>query len=108
MSPLIRPANADLAATLLPAPPRKYTVTLVTNSADPSREEAQTVAAGALETTRQPLDASYPAGMFSLSHVALPFPLQPTRLYGSEPARIRGLRRASRRIEARASAARWW
>ena len=85
VSSLIRPANADLAATLLPAPPRQYGVTWVTNSSDPSREEARTVAAGGTSVTTQLLEVGYPAGMFSLSHVALPFPPADS-LYGSEPA----------------------
>ena len=83
---LMRPEYADVAATLLPAPPRNYTVTLVTNSTTSAAgEEAQTIAAGATATTTQLLDASYPAGMFSLSHVALPFP-PGDALYGSEPS----------------------
>ena len=39
---------------------------------------------GASDATRVALTESYPRDMYSLSHVALPFPLQ-DGLYGSEP-----------------------
>jgi hypothetical protein len=40
--------------------------------------------AGALEEHERPLDLVYPASVFSLSHVALPFP-ESDGLYGSAP-----------------------
>jgi alpha-beta hydrolase superfamily lysophospholipase len=82
---LMRPENTDLGMTLLPPPPRNYAVSIVTNSTTSAAgAEAQTVAAGATATTTLALDAGYPSGMFSLSHIALPFPPH-DGLYGSEP-----------------------
>jgi hypothetical protein len=82
---LIRPQNADLPATLLPPAPRNYAVTLVTNvGLEAGRMQAQTTAAGATSTVVQELDASYPPDFISLSHVALPFPID-DGLYGTHP-----------------------
>ena len=61
----------------------------------PSTDEARTVAAGATETQIHALGRLYPKDLYSLSHVALPFPLQ-DGLYGSEPGAERGFRRAAR------------
>ena len=82
---LIRPQNADLPGTLLPPGPRNYAVTLVTNAAPESdRVVAQTTAAGASTPVVQALDVTYPPDFISLSHVALPFPLD-DGLYGATP-----------------------
>ncbi len=82
---LIRPQNADVPATLLPPAPRNYAVTLVTNSGvEAGQVQARTTAAGSSSPVVQPLDASYPLDFISLSHVALPFPLD-DGLYGTHP-----------------------
>jgi hypothetical protein len=82
---LIRPQNADLPATLLPPAPRNHAVTLVTNAGvEAGRVQARTTAAGATSPEVQPLDAAYPPDFISLSHVALPFPLD-DGLYGTHP-----------------------
>lgn len=52
-----------------------YTVTLITNTApDTLAVSAKTAAAGALVTHDESLGMSWPESMYSLSHVALPFP----------------------------------
>jgi alpha-beta hydrolase superfamily lysophospholipase len=83
--PIIRPEQANVMATLLPPAPRNFAVTVVGNGAmDPATDEARTVAAGATDTQTLALGRIYPKDLYSLSHVALPFPLQ-DGLYGSEP-----------------------
>ena len=55
--------------------PRPYAVTLVTNSQPSSMEvSAKSMAPGTTTVTEEPLGMSWPDGMYSLSHVALPFP----------------------------------
>ncbi|HET7811368.1 MAG TPA: alpha/beta hydrolase [Steroidobacteraceae bacterium] len=83
MRALIRPRNADLPHTLLPPPPRKYDVTVVSNQGS-QVVEARRVAAGDSATSAVALSARYPEDTFSLSHVALPFPPDDA-LYGSAP-----------------------
>ena len=57
------------------AEPTRYTVTLVTNqSSESDQVEAVTRKAGASKIARQSLDLIWPAGVFALSHVAIPFP----------------------------------
>ena len=86
VGPIIRPEQANVLASLLPPAPRQFAVTVVGNAAeDASTDEARTVAAGASETQLTALGRLYPKDLYSLSHVALPFPLQ-DGLYGSEPS----------------------
>jgi hypothetical protein len=85
VGPLIRPASAGQLATLVPPGVRRYSVTTVTNTGgNGADEEARTVAAEGTVATTKPLTQRYPAGTFSLSHVALSFPPH-DGLYGSEP-----------------------
>ena len=85
-SPLIRPGQADVIATLLPPVPRQFAVTVVGNDgAGDGPDEARTWAADATEAQVRVLAQRYPNDVYSLSHVALPFP-PADGLYGSEPA----------------------
>lgn len=85
LSPLMRSSARHAAAQLLPPPPRHYTTTLVTNASVQGNDEvANTTAAGSTTTVSTPLGLSYPADVYSLSHVALPFPLTDS-LYGRTP-----------------------
>lgn len=82
---LLRP-SADIAiARLLPKLPRKYATTIVTNANPDSSEvvERSTEAGSTIERVR-PLGLVYPYNVYSLSHVALPFPLSDP-LYGLKP-----------------------
>ena len=64
--------------------PRPYAVTLVTNSQPSSMDvSAKSVAPGAAAITEEPLGMSWPEGMYSLSHVALPFAADDP-IYGGE------------------------
>ncbi|EIK95703.1 hypothetical protein PMM47T1_14996 [Pseudomonas sp. M47T1] len=80
----------DSAATsverLLPATPRPWRTTLITNAASngPATVAVDTPADRQASTTT-PLAASYPRDIFSLSHVAMPFPVT-DGLYGTQPA----------------------
>jgi alpha-beta hydrolase superfamily lysophospholipase len=83
--PLMRESTRNILTDLLPAPPRSYAVSIVTNRSTQTRDVAAIeVAAGSMNETRRDLDLSFPPGVFSLSHVAIPFPLDDS-LYGTEP-----------------------
>ncbi|MFO1148141.1 MAG: alpha/beta hydrolase [Alsobacter sp.] len=83
--PLLRPGAQALLGRLLPAGPLPYRATIVANrSPEDLAMEAQVREAGSADTVATPLPLAYPPGVYSLSHVALPFPLQ-DGLYGLEP-----------------------
>jgi alpha-beta hydrolase superfamily lysophospholipase len=84
VGPLVRPDSTAILGPLEVAPDREFTLTLVTNRDSGANLVARTVAprAGGAQETR--LSASYPADMYSLSHIALPFPPDDA-LYGREP-----------------------
>jgi alpha-beta hydrolase superfamily lysophospholipase len=82
---LLRSASDTVLGRLLPAPPRRFRTTIITNAAVGSSEVVERVIeAGEVTEQERPLGLSYPPGVFSLSHVALPFPLS-DGLYGLEP-----------------------
>ncbi len=84
--PLLRPAAATAIERLLTPPPRRYDLTTVVDPAPlGDGMVAITEPAGTDEAMEQPLGIAYPTDVFSLSHVALPFPLDDP-LYGLEPA----------------------
>jgi alpha-beta hydrolase superfamily lysophospholipase len=82
---LFRAASETKLERLLPAPPRRFRATVITNASAASSDvvERVTEAGTATERTR-PLGLQYPPDVYSLSHVALPFPLS-DGLYGLEP-----------------------
>ena len=84
-SPLLRSSMETLVERMLPDPPRNYRTTIITNGGPDDREEvARVIEAGQTTWTVRPLGLYYPQDVFSLSHVALPFP--PTdALYGLQP-----------------------
>jgi alpha-beta hydrolase superfamily lysophospholipase len=83
--PLLR-ASADTAlARIVPSAPRRYRLTIITNADDESDNVIERVTeAGSTAEKSRPLGLSYPPGFYSLSHVALPFPVSDA-LYGAEP-----------------------
>jgi len=85
ISPLLRNAAETVLTRILPAPPRAYRTAIITN-ASPDRLDVVELAteAGSTEETRRPLDLAFPREIFSLSHVALPFPMSDS-LYGLKP-----------------------
>jgi len=78
------PAEVELGR-LLPPAPRRYRTTILANASPESNAIAERVVeAGAREERSRPLALAFPAGVFSLSHIALPFPID-DGLYGLEP-----------------------
>ena len=76
--------SADTAlARLLPPAVRPYRVTIITNG-DSDEAVERTIEAGTLNEHTRPLGLVYPPGVYSLSHVALPFPINDA-LYGMKP-----------------------
>ena len=82
---LLRSASDTLLARLLPDPPRRFRTTIITNASPDSDAVVERVTeAGATTERTQELGLSYPTDVFSLSHVALPFPTSDS-LYGLQP-----------------------
>ncbi|WP_299999128.1 carboxylesterase [uncultured Cedecea sp.] len=82
---LLRTSSYTALTRLLPPPPRNYSVTIVTNVSPESGETvALTTLAGQVNETVTPTGLAYPPDIFSLSHVALPFPMSDS-LYGRYP-----------------------
>lgn len=82
---LLRSSALSAINQLLPKPPRKYQATLITNATarDPNMVARSTDANQSTETVK-PIGLQYPPEMFSLSHLAIPFPVSDS-LYGSHP-----------------------
>lgn len=85
-SSLLRTDMSGLLEQLLPPAERDYDLTMVGVAPEQGRAvEARRIAAGSRQMQHQPLGVDYPSQLFSLSHVALPFPPSDP-LYGSDPA----------------------
>jgi alpha-beta hydrolase superfamily lysophospholipase len=83
--PLLRVSVDTTPSRLLPPAPRAFRTTIVTNVDSGSSEVVERVTeAGATTEQSRDLGLSYPGGVFSLSHLALPFPLNDS-LYGLRP-----------------------
>jgi alpha-beta hydrolase superfamily lysophospholipase len=84
--PLLRADPESVLNRLLPPAPRPFKTTIITNI-DPDRLDvvARVTEAGATaEAVSEPLGLAYPPDVFSLSHVAVPFPVTDS-LYGIRP-----------------------
>ncbi|UKJ76241.1 alpha/beta hydrolase (plasmid) [Azospirillum brasilense] len=83
--PLLSSASDTMLARILPDPPRRFRTTIITN-ADAERPDvvARTMEAGTETEQVQELGLVYPFDVYSLSHVALPFPTTDS-LYGLHP-----------------------
>ncbi|KAF6660334.1 alpha/beta hydrolase [Enterobacteriaceae bacterium EKM102V] len=87
VSPLFRRSSYTAVSQLLPEARRDYATTLITNASPTSlKMVTRSVPAGETKEKRAPLAIDYPAGLYSLSHVAIPFPAE-DGLYGSAPER---------------------
>lgn len=85
MGLLLRPSLDAAADRLLPPPPRRFTTAVVTNGDGASRDVVERgVDAGTTDERTRELHVAYPQDVFSLSHVALPFPTTDP-LYGLAP-----------------------
>lgn len=84
-SPLMRAPMRDALTRLAPHPPLHYRFTVITNAASTtSLAVEKTIAPNSLTTAVEPTNLDYPADVYSLSHVALPFP-ESDSLYGRTP-----------------------
>jgi hypothetical protein len=85
VGPLVRHTSTGLLDEFNPASTRNYSFTLVTGSgADAAVSEARSWPARGATRVVEPVGSNYPADMYSLSHVALPFPPDDA-LYGRQP-----------------------
>jgi alpha-beta hydrolase superfamily lysophospholipase len=83
--PLLSSASDTMLTRILPDPPRRFRTTIITNASPDSPEVVERVVeAGAVEEQTRDLGLSYPIDVYSLSHVALPFPTSDS-LYGLQP-----------------------
>jgi alpha-beta hydrolase superfamily lysophospholipase len=83
--PLLRPSSYVALEQLAPTVPQAYRFTAVVNAGDDTDATLErTIAPGELGATERPLDLPYPAGIFSLSHLAIPIPPDDP-LYGTQP-----------------------
>ena len=83
--PLLRNAAETVLSRLLADPPRKFRTAIITNAATDTYEVVEKVTeAGAVTEQTRELGLAFAPGIFSLSHVALPFPMSDA-LYGLEP-----------------------
>jgi alpha-beta hydrolase superfamily lysophospholipase len=79
-------SSADIALSqILPAGAQKYRTAIITNmDAGTSEVSERVIEAGAATENSRPLGLSFPPGVYSLSHIALPFPINDS-LYGLYP-----------------------
>jgi alpha-beta hydrolase superfamily lysophospholipase len=86
LSLLMRSSAETVLSSLVRPAPRNFDLSVITNdgSSDGSVAEKLTTAGSTEETTR-PLGMRFPPGVFSLSHIAMPFPPD-DGLYGGFPA----------------------
>ena len=83
--PLLRADPEVLTNSLLARSKLPFTLTLVTNaSVDSNDVIARTKPAGAISTYDDEIELAWPGGLFSLSHVAIPFPPDDP-VYGGVP-----------------------
>lgn len=83
--PLFKPSSWTATSALLPVAQRRYGVTIITNAdAHSFSTVAKITPAGSTRETVVPLAQAWPQDVYSLSHVAVPFPPDDD-LYGREP-----------------------
>ncbi|MBV7486068.1 carboxylesterase [Bordetella sp. BOR01] len=88
LGPLFRRGVEWTLAGTLPGERRNYRLTIVTNVSTSSSDMIERVTeAGSVEVADRPIGISYPRDIYSLSHVALPFPTNDA-LYGQHPDNI--------------------
>lgn len=82
---LVKPGITQPLVRLFPPAPRRFGISVVTN-ADVNTDAVveRRMAAGTAEETRRPLSLAFPTAVYSLSHIAIPFPVTDA-LYGLQP-----------------------
>ena len=87
--PLMRSAFGNALTRVMPDLPQRYTITVIANATPTDLNTVERVVpAGETTENVRPLGLTYPLQIFSLSHVALPFPMNDP-LYGMTPAGYR-------------------
>lgn len=82
---MLNGAARDALGSLLPPGPRTYRTRVITNASPATLDMvARVTEAGTTLSSDTPLHLAYPASVYSLSHIALPFPLD-DGLYGLTP-----------------------
>ena len=88
MEPFIDPGSAAILSSLTDASPRRYGRALVTNAGRDSLDVVErSIRPDRTEIATRPLGLAWPAEMFSLAHIALPFTLD-DEVYGGEPTAL--------------------
>jgi hypothetical protein len=83
--PLLRPSAYVALDKLTPTSPQPYRFTSIVNAGDDSNATVErSIAPGQLAPVDRTLDLPYPPGIFSLSHLAIPIPMDDP-LYGMQP-----------------------
>jgi alpha-beta hydrolase superfamily lysophospholipase len=83
--PFLSPSGSEALERLAPPRVRRYTLTVVANvGPETSEVEARSIPAGAQTPNVRPLGLSWPAQVYSVGHVAIPFAADDP-LYGGEP-----------------------
>jgi alpha-beta hydrolase superfamily lysophospholipase len=86
MSLLLNPDMETKLTRILPPPPRSFRTVIITNANSGAAEVIENITeAGEATEHSRPLGLSYPSDIYSLSHVALPFPPDDA-LYGTQPS----------------------
>jgi alpha-beta hydrolase superfamily lysophospholipase len=84
-SPLLRDSSYVAVDRLTPTTPQTFRFTVITNAGDDTDATVErSIAAGELKAEIRPLNLPYPTGIFSLSHLAIPIPMDDP-LYGMQP-----------------------
>ena len=90
--PFLKRREERVLDGLLPNRSRPFRLSVVTNAGPGTREVVERgVAVGSEETTIRPLGLVWPPDVYSLSHVAIPFPPDDP-LFGGAPSSVEGFR----------------
>jgi alpha-beta hydrolase superfamily lysophospholipase len=85
IGPMLNPAAETVLDRILPAGPRAFRTTIITNARPDTYQVVERVTeAGESAQADHALPLTYPSTLYSLSHVALPFPTS-DGLYGMDP-----------------------
>ena len=85
VGPLMRNAAETVLTRILADPPRRFRTAIITNATVDSYDVVERVTeAGTVTEQVRSLELAFPPGIFSLSHIALPFPMDDS-LYGMQP-----------------------
>ena len=84
-SPLLRESSYVAVDRLTPTTPQTYRFTVITNAGDDTDATVErSIAPGQVTSDVRPLNLPYPPGIFSLSHLSIPIPMDDP-LYGMQP-----------------------